>query len=146
MGLSELFVMVASFEFAYFTSRRSAHSLCMSLRFCSIGISAFMSSIYIAFFSENGISLDFNVSVKFNEHFPIIDTLFIFQCGTKAHQPNERWTLYVYFFILAVIQLIFIIIFIFSRRKFRLVKLSFEQLEKKQSFEPRLAYVVDSQP
>lgn len=62
MGLAELFVMVASFEFAYFAAPRSAQTLFMSLRFFSIGLSSFIGSGYIAAFQTESSSLDFTVS------------------------------------------------------------------------------------
>ena len=69
MGLSELFVMTASFEFAYFASRRSTHSLFMSLRFCSIGTSSFIGWIYMAIFARTATVLDFGVSVSRDKSF-----------------------------------------------------------------------------
>ena len=47
IGLSEVFASVASLEFAYLTAPHSAQSLVMSLRFCSAGLSSFLSSAYI---------------------------------------------------------------------------------------------------
>ncbi|CAF4361887.1 unnamed protein product, partial [Adineta steineri] len=44
MGVSEVFAMVASYEFAYFAAPQSAQSLFMSLRFASIGVSSFIGS------------------------------------------------------------------------------------------------------
>ena len=64
MGISELFVMVASFEFAYFAAPRSAQTLFMSLRFFTIGLSSFIGSGYIAAFTINTFTLDFTVSLK----------------------------------------------------------------------------------
>lgn len=62
MGFSELFLMVASFEFAYYASPRSAQTLFMSLRFCSLGISSFVGSLFIYVFPRTDIYLDFTVS------------------------------------------------------------------------------------
>ncbi len=64
MGLSELFAMVASYEFAYFAAPRSAQSLFMSLRFVSIGISSLIGSGFIAAFPTTSFNLDFSVSIK----------------------------------------------------------------------------------
>jgi len=64
MGFSELFIMVASFEYAYFAAPRSAQTLFMSLRFCSIGISSFIGTGYIAAFATSSFHLDFSVSIK----------------------------------------------------------------------------------
>ena len=64
MGISELFVMVASYEFAYFAAPRSAQTLFMSLRFFTIGLSSFIGSGYIAAFRTNSFMLDFSVSLK----------------------------------------------------------------------------------
>lgn len=63
MGVSELFVMVASYEFAYFAAPRSAQTLFMSLRFLTIGLSSFIGSGYIAAFKSDEYSLDFAVSL-----------------------------------------------------------------------------------
>ncbi len=46
MGFSELFAMVASYEFAYFAAPRSAQSLFMSLRFSAAGAASFISTAY----------------------------------------------------------------------------------------------------
>ena len=64
MGISELFVMVASFEYAYVAAPRSAQSLFMSLRFCSVGISSFINAALIKAFSTPSIHLDYSVSVN----------------------------------------------------------------------------------
>ncbi len=63
MGLSELFALVASYEFAYFAAPRSAQSLFMSLRFVSIGISSFIGTAYITVFSTYSVKMDFSVSI-----------------------------------------------------------------------------------
>lgn len=52
IGASEVFTAVASLEFAYLAAPQSAHSLIMSLRFCSAGIAAFIASIYVTVFAE----------------------------------------------------------------------------------------------
>jgi hypothetical protein len=64
MGFSVIFAMVASYEFAYYTAPRSAESLFMSLRFCSIGISSFIGAVYINLFPTPSFKLDFSVSRK----------------------------------------------------------------------------------
>jgi hypothetical protein len=73
MGLSELFAMVASYEFAYFAAPRSAQSLFMSLRFVSLGISSFIGSGFIAAFPTTSFNLDFSVSVKIEHTFCFIN-------------------------------------------------------------------------
>ena len=69
MGLSELFIMVASFEYAYFAAPRSAQSLFMSLRFCSAGISSFIGAAYVAYYPSPSFQLDFGVSTEIYCHF-----------------------------------------------------------------------------
>lgn len=64
MGLSEIFGMVASFEFAYMAAPRSAQSLIMSLRFVSLGLSSFMSDAYFKIISGTLKSFDFHVSIN----------------------------------------------------------------------------------
>lgn len=64
MGLSEIFGMVASFEFAYFAAPRSAQSLIMSLRFCSLGLSSFIGDAYVKAMTVNIKTFDFDVSIK----------------------------------------------------------------------------------
>ena len=63
MGLSELFATVACFEFAYFAAPRSAHSLFMSLYYCTVGLASFVGTGYTALFSSGEPSVDFAVSV-----------------------------------------------------------------------------------
>ena len=69
MGFSEIFGMVASYEFAYFAAPRSAQSLYMSLRFCSIGVSSFIGAVYIAFFPRPSFKLDFSVSIAIEQFY-----------------------------------------------------------------------------
>lgn len=64
MGISELFLMVANFEYAYVAAPRSAQSLFMSLRFCSVGISSFINAAFIKTFPTPAFQLDYNVSVN----------------------------------------------------------------------------------
>jgi hypothetical protein len=63
MGISETFGMVASFEFAYLAAPRSAQSLIMSLRFCSLGLSSFIGEGYLTLFTLTHKKFDFAVSV-----------------------------------------------------------------------------------
>jgi dipeptide/tripeptide permease len=64
MGFSELFATVACFEFAYFAAPRSAQSLFMSLYFCTVGLSSFIGTGYIAFFKTPLSIWDFQVSIR----------------------------------------------------------------------------------
>ncbi len=64
MGISEVFAMVASFEFAYFAAPRSAQSLIMSLRFCSLGLSSFIGDGYIKIFTSKNKEFEFDVSIS----------------------------------------------------------------------------------
>jgi hypothetical protein len=64
MGLAEIFATVASLEFAYLAAPRSAQSLLMSLQFCSLGISSFISKAYFSMYSTTSGSFDFGVSMK----------------------------------------------------------------------------------
>ena len=63
MGFSEIFAMVASFEFAYLAAPRSAQSLIMSLRFCSLGLSSFIDDAYVRAIMSNNEKFKFEVSV-----------------------------------------------------------------------------------
>ena len=62
MGLSEVFAMVASYEFAYMAAPRSAQSLIMSIRFCSLGVSSFIGEGYVELFGMKRDAFDFDVS------------------------------------------------------------------------------------
>ena len=62
MGLSKLFLIVASYEFAYFTSRRSGRSFFMGLRYFSIGLSSFIDSLYNHVFPGTDINTNYFVS------------------------------------------------------------------------------------
>lgn len=46
IGFSELFSMVASYEFAYFAAPRSGQSLFMSMRFAAAGLAVFIDFLY----------------------------------------------------------------------------------------------------
>ncbi|UJR33175.1 hypothetical protein I4U23_020631 [Adineta vaga] len=104
MGLSEVFGSIASLEFAYLTAPQSAQSLVMSLRFCSVGLSSFLASGYI------------NIYERFNANFSVTNS----ECK-DAEKPE---LLYIYYFVLAGIQFLFIFIFLACDRKFRIVKAS----------------------
>ncbi len=78
MGLSELFAMIASYEFAYLAAPRSGQSLFMSLRFCSLGISSFISTGYMYVFPTTSFVLNFSVSIKSNNFLSLFDVLLIF--------------------------------------------------------------------
>ncbi|CAF0972504.1 unnamed protein product [Adineta ricciae] len=97
IGLSEVFTSVASLEFAYLAAPQSAQSLIMSLRFCSAGLSSFFGSGIVGLMSiENG------------NH------------TTEHYRNNDRY--YIYFFILAGLQIVFILIFLECNRKFKILK------------------------
>ncbi|CAF3415129.1 unnamed protein product [Rotaria sp. Silwood1] len=104
IGLSEVFASVASFEFAYLAAPQSAQSLVMSLRFCSVGLSSFLGSAYISIYESA------------YENFTVTNL----EC--KDSEKSELF--YIYFFILAGIQLIFIFIFLGCDRKFQILKAS----------------------
>lgn len=55
IGLSEIFAMVATYEFAYYAARRSAKSLLMSLRFCLLGILSFVGALGAYFYPPTSI-------------------------------------------------------------------------------------------
>ncbi|CAF1488802.1 unnamed protein product [Adineta steineri] len=98
IGLSEVFTSVASLEFAYLAAPQSAQSLIMSLRFCSAGLSSFFGSGIVGLLSI----------VNGNQIF-------------ENYRNDERY--YIYFFILAGFQLVFILIFIGCNRKYKILKL-----------------------
>jgi hypothetical protein len=64
IGLSQLFGMVASYEYAYLAAPRSGQSLFMSLHFCSIGMSFLIGTIYFNVFPSTNVDIDFKVSNK----------------------------------------------------------------------------------
>ena len=63
MGISEVFAMVASFEFAYLAAPRSAQALIMSLRFFSLGFASFLGDVYMILFTAQDEKFDFAVSI-----------------------------------------------------------------------------------
>ncbi len=74
IGLSETFAMTASYEFAYFAAPRSAQSLFMSLRFCSLGLSSLIGFGYMTIFTSHlmKMKLDFSVSGQIDQFSLII--------------------------------------------------------------------------
>jgi dipeptide/tripeptide permease len=61
MGLSEVFGTITTLEFAYLAAPRSGQSLFMSLQFCSVGISSFLGSGYLAIYPTETGHFDFSV-------------------------------------------------------------------------------------
>lgn len=64
LGLSEMLIVMASYEFAFYAAPRSAQSLFMSFRFCSLAIASFIGAAYIASFSTNSAHTTSNFSVS----------------------------------------------------------------------------------
>ncbi len=118
LGFSQLFALIASCEYAYFAAPRSAQSLFMSLHFCSIGIASFIGAAYMAIFSS--------VASNFDSDFKKNNTVFSFQCPPEGEQ---YWSFFAYFFSLAGLQLIVILVFILCQKKFRIIKLNPQQME-----------------
>jgi hypothetical protein len=75
MGFSQIFALVASYEYAYFAAPVSAQSLFMSLNFCSAGISSFISTAYINVFPKPTVDLNFKVSIKTNDFLLILRSI-----------------------------------------------------------------------
>ena len=73
LGFSEMLIVMASYEFAFYAAPRSAQSLFMSLRFCSLAIASFIGAAYIASFSTNSPSttLNFSVSMRSRQSFSL---------------------------------------------------------------------------
>ncbi|CAF4654437.1 unnamed protein product [Rotaria sp. Silwood1] len=107
MGLSEVFGMVASFEFAYMAAPRSAQSLIMSLRFCSLGLSSFIGDAYVKVMTATIKKFDFDCQ-------------------------NSKEILYIYFYVLGGVQLLTIFTFLLCHRKFGILQLNPYQINKKQ--------------
>ncbi|CAF2742258.1 unnamed protein product [Rotaria sp. Silwood2] len=103
MGLSEVFATVASLEFAYLAAPQSAQSLLMSLQFCSLGLSSFIGKAYLSIYSTTSSGFDFS-------------------CLTL-----NQWTFTTYFFILAGLQVAFLIVFVLCDRNFQILKLNSQQ-------------------
>ena len=61
LGLSKLFVLVASYEYAYLASRRSGRSFFMGIRYFAISASAFIDSLYIHVFPGTDTTVNFVV-------------------------------------------------------------------------------------
>ena len=62
MGIAELFFTLASLEFAYLAAPRSASSLVMSLRYCSLGFSSFLGYAYMKIYTPEGPEFEYTVS------------------------------------------------------------------------------------
>lgn len=114
--------MVASCEYAYFAAPRSAQSLFMSLHFCAVGVGSFLGAAYMAFFSRIRSNYDSNPSCD--------QTEFSFQCSLS--DKTNYWSLYTYFFVLAGIETIVIVIFILCQKKFTIVELNPQKMVNQQ--------------
>jgi hypothetical protein len=121
LGFSQLFALIASCEYAYFAAPRSAQSLFMSLHFCSIGIASFIGAAYMAIFSL--------IASKFDYNYKNNNATFSFRCPPEG---QKYWSFYTYFFGLAGLQLIVILVFILCQKKFRIIKLNPQQMEINQ--------------
>ncbi|CAF4006844.1 unnamed protein product [Rotaria sordida] len=98
IGLSEVFTSVASLEFAYLAAPQSAQSLIMSLRFCSAGISSLFGSGIVGLLSiTNGNQTSEN------------------------YHNDDRY--YIYFFALAGLQVVFVLIFMGCNQRFKILKI-----------------------
>lgn len=94
LGFADLFGTLATFQFAYFIAPRSAQSFFMSIYFISRSVGNYILSAYM-------------------------DTLSMyFHC-----QSDKSWISYSYFYILAAIQLIFLVLFILCKKSSRIIKL-----------------------
>ena len=90
MGLSEIFAMLASFEYAYFAAPRSAQTLFMSLRFCSLGVSSYLANGYFAIFKNTRSGLDFSVSMRIMDSPSIILSIY---CSVNREIHHGLFTL-----------------------------------------------------
>ncbi len=77
MGLSALFAMVGSYEFAYFAAPRSIQSLFMSLLFSAAGIAAFINIVFSKYFLKPA-NEDPNSNVSFIESKPVLSFILYF--------------------------------------------------------------------
>ena len=124
MGLSEVFGTITTLEFAYLAAPRSGQSLFMSLQFCSVGISSFLSSGYLAIYPTASGHFDFSVRTR-SLFLPVSLRFEIFQCSN-----NDQWTFTTYFFILAFLQLAFMFITYLCDRRFNLFKINQQQQQQ----------------
>ncbi|CAF0713867.1 unnamed protein product [Adineta steineri] len=108
MGLAEIFATVASLEYAYLAAPRSAQSLLMSLQFCLLGFSSFLAKAYFSIYSTTTSKFDFSC----------LDL--------------NKWTYTLYFFVLAGLQIPFIIIIFICDKKFKILKLNPQHTETQQ--------------
>ena len=122
IGLSEVFTSVASLEFAYLAAPRSAQSLIMSLRFCSAGLSSFMGSGIVTL-----LSIEVSGVSQKNGTSDWRWLLLRFQNGPDPSRKTDNYSndprYYIYFFVLAGLQLVFVLIFLGCDRKYQLLKL-----------------------
>ncbi|CAF3686742.1 unnamed protein product [Rotaria sp. Silwood1] len=98
VGLSEVFTSVASLEFAYLAAPQSAQSLIMSLRFCAAGLSSLFGSGIVGLMS-----------------------IAIGNQTSENYTNDERY--YIYFFILAGLQVVFVLIFMGCNQKFKILRI-----------------------
>lgn len=128
MGLAEIFATVASLEFAYLAAPRSAQSLLMSLQFCSLGVSSFIGKIYLLMYSTTTANFDFSVSSR-NDGMRMRQVRLpsVLQC-----QSLNKWTFTWYFFVLAALQIPFIVVIYVCDRRFRILKFNPQQIETQQ--------------
>jgi hypothetical protein len=76
MAISEIFAMIAIYEYAYSAAPRSARSLFMSLRFCSLGISTLIGAGYTAIFSPDSLKLDFSVCIELKNSLSLFNVFY----------------------------------------------------------------------
>ncbi|CAF2599209.1 unnamed protein product [Rotaria sp. Silwood2] len=98
IGLSEVFTSVASLEFAYLAAPQSAQSLIMSLRFCSAGLSSLFGSGIVGLMS-----------------------ITIGNQTSENYINDERY--YIYFFVLAGLQVVFVLIFMGCNQRYKILKI-----------------------
>ncbi|CAF3941314.1 unnamed protein product [Rotaria sordida] len=84
IGLSDVFVSASSLEFAYSASSQAAQSLVMRLRFCSIGLTSFLDSVYI------------NIYESVYENFT--------EANLECKDTRKSKLFYIYFFVLDASQ------------------------------------------